>query len=104
MWKPTGRSGDGPASLVVWDFRQGACRHGSRCGPGAAHPLWRACLAVHIFLSVMIVLKMIVQQLCFSERFGAARDFTLKFIMIQVYYTLFGTRRVIRPLSVDNCK
>lgn len=98
--EPTGRSRDGPASLVIWDIWQGACRHGSRRGPGAAHPLWWADLAVHFFLSVMIVLQVIVQQLCFPECFRASRDFTLEFIMVQVYQRLIGSSGVIRLLAV----
>lgn len=97
----TGGGGDGPASLVVRDLQERARGHGSRGGPSAAHSVWGSNLGFLSLVCVVVVFKMVVQQLGFPEGLGATGNFTLELVVVQID-ALVQRCRVIRALGAHD--
>lgn len=80
----TGRGGDGPASLVVWDLQKRAGWHGGGGSPGTAHSVWGSNLCILLLVCVVVVFQMVVQELGFPKGLGATGDFTLELVVVQI--------------------
>lgn len=76
--------GDGPASLVVGDLEDSAGGHGGGGGPGAANSVWGSNLSFLFLVCVVVIFKMVVQELGFPEGLGATRNFTLELIVVKI--------------------
>lgn len=96
----TGGCGDCPAPLAIGYLHHVAGRYRSRCGPGATFSFRGTYFTLQLFIIIVVILQVVVQQLGFPKGFRAAWNLTLELIMVQVNQRLIRRHGVIRSLGI----